>query len=145
MLTQKPSEIKSHDILLVPGGFATRTLINDKKFLSELENLAQKSKFVLSICTGSVLLACAGCLKGKRATSNKSSWEFVTSASKDAEWIKPARWVKDGKFYTSSGVAAGIDMALGFTAEIHGLQRAKEIAKSMEYVWNDDANFDPFA
>ncbi|WP_169973422.1 MULTISPECIES: DJ-1/PfpI family protein [unclassified Campylobacter] len=145
ILTRKISEIKSHDILLVPGGFATRALINDERFLSELSNLANASKIVLSVCTGSVLLACAGCLKGKRATSNKSSWEFVTASSKDVEWIKPARWVKDGKFYTSSGVAAGIDMALGFVAEIHGIKTARDIAKSMEYIWNEDRNFDPFA
>ncbi|WP_169942255.1 DJ-1/PfpI family protein [Campylobacter sp. RM15925] len=145
ILTLKLSEIKSHDILLVPGGFATRELINDEKFLSELRNLADMSKVVLSVCTGSVLLARAGVLKNKIATSNKSSWEFVTSASKEAEWMKPARWVKDGKFYTSSGVAAGIDMALGFVAEIHGLQTARDIAKLMEYIWNEDMNFDPFA
>lgn len=145
ILTRKLSEIKSHDILLVLGGFATRELINDEKFLSELRNLADMSKVVLSVCTGSVLLARAGVLKNKRATSNKSSWEFVTSASKEVEWMKPARWVKDGKFYTSSGVAAGIDMALGFVSEIHGLQIARDIAKLMEYIWNEDMNFDPFA
>lgn len=145
ILTRKIDEVKSRDILLVPGGFATRELINDKEFLSKLENLAQKSQFVLSVCTGSVLLACAGCLSGKRATSNKSSWDFVTSLNKEVEWIKPARWVKDGKFYTSSGVAAGIDMALGFVSEIHGVKVTRDIANKMEYVANQDSNFDPFA
>ena len=145
ILTRGISEIRSHDILLIPGGFATRELINDEKFLNELKNLAYRSEFVLSVCTGSVLLARARFLKGKRATSNKSSWEFVTSSSDDVEWIKPARWVKDGKIYSSSGVAAGIDMALGFVEEIHGLQTARDIARSMEYVWNEDRNFDPFA
>ena len=61
------------------------------------------------------------------------------------EWKNCARWIVDGKFYTSSGISAGIDMALGFIADIIGLERAIDIAQSIEYVWNSDKNNDLFA
>jgi transcriptional regulator GlxA family with amidase domain len=59
-------------------------------------------------------------------------------------WEKRARWVADGKYYTSSGVSAGIDMALGFIEERHGQKKALETAKQIEYLWNEDRGNDPF-
>jgi transcriptional regulator GlxA family with amidase domain len=59
--------------------------------------------------------------------------------------MERARWAADGKYYTSSGVSAGIDMALGFVAELHGRATAVEAARQMEYVWNEDKENDPFA
>lgn len=143
--SQKFSEIKSHDILLIPGGFGTRNLVGDEEFIENLKELANKSEFVLTVCTGSVLLAKTGLLNGLSATSNKSSWQWVVAQSSKVNWIKKARWTTDGKFYASSGVAAGIDMALAFVADIHGRDRACEIAKAMEYVWKEDKNDDLFA
>lgn len=145
ILAQKFSEIKSRDVLLIPGGYGTRVLVNDAEFIANLRQLASESEFVLCVCTGSVLLAKTGLLDGKFATTNKSSWQWATLQNLSVKWQKDARWIRDGKIYTSGGVAAGIDMALGFTAEIYGLERARIVAKAMEYVWSESAQDEAFA
>ncbi len=143
--TNKINDISNTDILLLPGGFGTRKLVNDKEFLTYLRNIAEKSEITLSVCTGSALLAKAGVLSGKRATSNKLSWDWVISQSTDVKWIRKARWVVDGKYYSSSGITAGIDMALGFIADKHNIKTASEIAKALEYIWNNNKDEDQFA
>ena len=132
------------DILLVVGGKGTRPLINDSKFLQTLTTLADNADWVLSVCTGSALLAKAGILDHKRATSNKRAWQWVTEQSDQVDWIKQARWVVDGKFYTSSGVTAGMDMALGFIADRHEIATARQIANYTEYRWQEDSQLDDF-
>ncbi len=131
--------------LLLPGGYGTRTLVEDQAYLQQLCELAQAAPFVLTVCTGSALLAKTGLLDGKKATSNKISFAFAQSMGPAVLWQKKARWVKDGKFYTSSGVSAGIDMALGFVAEHFGQEKAAEIASFTEYIWNQNQDDDPFA
>jgi len=131
--------------LLIPGGMGTRRLAGDDEYLEGLRSLAERASYVLTVCTGSGLLAKTGLLDGKRATSNKMSFEWASSNSALADWVKKARWVRDGKFYTSSGISAGIDMALGFVSDIHGIEKAKYIARYMEYLWNMDMDSDPFA
>ena len=132
------------DILLVVGGKGTRPLINDSSFLHTLTMLADNADWVLSVCTGSALLAKAGILDHKRATSNKRAWQWVTEQSDQVDWIKQARWVVNGKFYTSSGVTAGMDMALGFIADRQGRDSAKEVADYTEYRWQEDSRLDDF-
>ena len=132
------------NILLVVGGKGTRSLINDSHFLQTLTMLADNADWVLSVCTGSALLAKAGILDHKRATSNKRAWQWVTEQSDQVDWIKQARWVVDGKFYTSSGVTAGMDMALGFIADRQGRDSAKEVADYTEYRWQEDSRLDDF-
>jgi len=90
------------------------------------------------------LLGKTGLLEGKKATGNKLVFDWIEKSS-SAIWIKKARWVKDGKFYSSSGVSAGMDMTLGFIRDIHGDKTAQDICKYIEYIWNDDADNDPFA
>ena len=132
------------DILLVIGGQGTRQLVNDKQFLQALTRLAKNADWVLSVCTGSALLAKAGLLDGIQATSNKRAWQWVISQSSQVNWVAQARWVVDGKFYTSSGVSAGMDMALGFIADRHGLDTARQVAYDIEYRWNKDSLQDEF-
>ena len=142
--TEKAGILPSDSVLLIPGGMGTRQLVKDDAFLKRLVELSDSSEYVLSVCTGSALLAAAGLLSGKKATSNKNAFDWVKSVS-EAKWIERARWVNDGKFYTSSGVSAGIDMALGFVADCYGSELAKKIAYKIEYIWNENANNDPFA
>jgi len=132
-------------ILVLPGGLGTRTLVNDKEFLMVLKTIGEQASFCLSICTGSALFAKAGLLDGKTATSNKKAFVWAMSTSNKVRWIQKARWVVDGKFYTSSGVSAGMDMALGFIRDQYGSASAKQIALDIEYVWNDDKDEDIFA
>lgn len=130
------------DILLVVGGFGTRQLVEDSQFLETLRNLANEAEWVLSVCTGSALLAKAGLLDGRQATSNKIAWEWATSQSDKVDWIKKARWVVDGKYYTSAGVSAGMDMALAFISDRHGKETAAQVAKHTEYHWASDSGCD---
>lgn len=132
------------DILLIVGGMGTRQAIEDKQFLQALVSLSEQTDWVLSVCTGSGLLAKAGVLDGKKATSNKLSWQWATAQSDQVHWVKQARWVVDGKFYTSSGVSAGMDMALGFIADQQDINTAHRIATYTEYAWQEDSTLDSF-
>ena len=86
-----------------------------------------------------------GQLKGRKATSNKLALSWVASHDRKVLWQDQARWVVDGKFYTSSGVSAGMDMSLGFVADFWGQDLAEELAKKAEYVWQNKADQDPFS
>ena len=142
--TRKLSEIAKFDVLLVPGGFAARVLAHDSEFIAALGELARRHEYVIAVCTGSVLLAKTGLLDDIEATSNKLSWQWVTSEAPSVRWMRAARWCVSRKFYTGSGVSAGIDEALGFIADMHGLDEAQRIARAMEYVYNSDKNADLF-
>jgi len=139
------AEIDSAGILLIPGGIGTRILANDENFIEQLKTLSEKAPYVLTVCTGSALLAKTNLLNGMKATSNKMAFEWACSNGAKVNWVKKARWVKDGKFYTSSGVSAGIDMTLGFVSDVHGVEKSQTIANYIEYIWNPDMNNDPFA
>ncbi len=131
--------------LLIPGGMGTRTLAGDENFLRKLKEIAAKAEYILCVCTGSALLAQTGLLAGRRATSNKRAFEWVSSLDKSVAWQRRARWVVDGNIYTSSGVSAGMDMALGFAADRCGREVAEESALGAEYIWNSDRENDPFS
>ncbi|MFO8109403.1 MAG: DJ-1/PfpI family protein [Thermoplasmata archaeon] len=142
--TQPISQIKETDILLIPGGSGVRREIDNPDMISHLKELAAEAGFVLTVCTGSVLLAKTGLLKDLKATSNKMVFDWVVEQDRDVQWVPEARWVKDGKFYTSSGVTAGMDMTLAFVRDNLGIKVAEEIADYIEYVWNKDSSVDPF-
>ncbi|MDR1976999.1 MAG: DJ-1/PfpI family protein [Campylobacteraceae bacterium] len=138
--TEHIDRIHSSGILLVPGGHGTRALVNDIDFIGKLKDIAEKSIWCLSVCTGSALLAKTGLLDNRNATSNKIAFEWVKSVNKNVNWQYNARWVVDGKYYTSAGISAGMDMSLGFIADRFDKERACYIANIIEYKWNSDNN-----
>jgi transcriptional regulator GlxA family with amidase domain len=133
------------DLLLVPGGIGTRREVNNPALLAWLRTRSADASIITSVCTGAALLACAGLLDGLRATTNKRAFAWVASQGPAVNWIKQARWVEDGKFATSSGVSAGIDMALALIARLVGAEAAETVATTMEYEWHRDPAWDPFA
>lgn len=133
------------DILLIPGGQGVRTEIANQALLQWLKKTASDTQYVLSVCTGSALLAKAGLLDNHRATSNKSVFDWVASQGPKVNWVRKARWVDDGKFITSSGVSAGIDMSLFFINKLYGLQVVKEVENYTEYTYKADASDDRFS
>lgn len=145
VMTQPLDEADVNAVLLVPGGQGTRELVKSESFLQKLLNSASQAPYCLTVCTGSALLAATGLLDGIEATSNKKAFGWVMTTGRLVNWIPRARWVVDGKFYTSSGVSAGIDMALGFVADMFGIEKAENIAHDIEYIWNRDRDSDPFA
>lgn len=143
--TKKLNKMPKESVLLVPGGQGTRVLVDDSEFILRLKECVLASKFCLSVCTGSALIARTGELDGLKATSNKRSLEWVKSCGKAVKWKERARWVRAGKFYTASGVAAGMDMALGFISDHFGKELAQKIANETEYNWQKSSKIDKFA
>ena len=133
------------DVLLVPGGIGTRREVNNPVLLNWLKERSKQAELVASVCTGSALLAKAGVLNGLRATSNKLAFAWASSQSEKVQWQQQARWVEDGKVFSSSGVSAGIDMSLAVIAKLVNQQTAEQAANFAEYSWQRDANCDPFA
>lgn len=142
--TESISASDKNGILLVPGGYGSRTLVEDKKFLAALAKAVETAEYVLCVCTGSALVAKTGALDGLNATTNKTAFDWVKSCGRNVKWNREARWVVDGKFYTSAGVSAGTDMALGFISDIFGEPQAETICRRMEYHRNKCAEKDIF-
>ena len=134
-----------YDMVLVPGGRGVRAAQVDQAHLDWRAQVCDQAEVVMSVCTGSALLAAAGVLDGKRATTNKIAFDWVKGLHPAPDWQERARWVVDGKVYTSSGVSAGMDMALDVIKDLIGAQAAKDAAHWAEYIPNPDPENDPFA
>lgn len=144
-LTEKLETLTDYtEIFLIPGGIGTRKEVENKILVDKIIEISNFSKYVLTVCTGSALLAKTGLLDGKKATSNKRAFAWVMTNGANVIWNKKARWTVDEKYYTSSGVSAGIDMALGFLADRHGVEFARKVASEIEYNWTEDKNNDTF-
>ena len=132
------------DLILVPGGIGTVEQLAEPAIASFLQERSPSAEITMSVCSGSAILAKAGLLDGRRATSNKQVFDFARNQSDKVEWVAEARWVEDGPVATSSGVSAGTDMALGIIARLYGKERATDIANLTEYEWQSDPTRDPF-
>lgn len=139
------SDRDDYDILLVPGGGGTRKEVGNQALLDWLVAASSKTELTTSVCTGSALLAKAGVLDGRKATTNKAAYQWATAQGPDVDWQAQARWVEDGKFMTSSGVSAGTDMGLAIVARLFGMDKAEQVAVFAEYDWHRDPSWDPFA
>jgi len=120
------------DILLVPGGMGTRSLINSETTIEWIKNIANIASTVTSVCTGSLLLAKAGLLKNKKATTHWGALGLLKSISTSTKVVLNERVVKDGVI-TSAGVSSGIDMAFTVVSMICGEDVASDTAKYIEY------------
>jgi len=138
-------EASALDLLLIPGGIGTRALVLENRFIDLLLEKAREAHLVATVCTGSALLAKTGLLDGHRATSNKIAFDWVREQGPSVHWVREARWVEDGKFFTSSGISAGIDMTLGLISHLYSRETALEVARRAEYLWNEDRNNAPFS
>ena len=120
------------DLILVPGGMGTIAELGNEAMLDFLAERAKTAAITSSVCTGSALLAKAGILDGKKATSNKQVFNLAVDSSDNVDWIESARWVDDGNVVTSSGVSAGIDMSLAIIARLIDVETAEAIANAAE-------------
>lgn len=131
------NEIKEPEILLVPGGFGIDALLDNKEVLDWVRAVHEKSIWTTSVCSGSLLLASAGILNGKKATTH---WNRFDQLKKYPVEVISERYVRDGKIITSAGVSAGIDMALYLTGIAFSEKLAQVIQLSMEYDPNPPFN-----
>ncbi|KAK6519121.1 hypothetical protein TWF281_003810 [Arthrobotrys megalospora] len=135
------------DILLIPGGMGGMVLVenNDTSIEQFITSRYNQLEYLLSVCTGSMSLARAGVLKRKRATTNKSFWPWVMQFGGKVKWVPTARWTQDGKIWTSSGVAAGMDMTYAFLSHVYGTEQLNSIMNAIEYAPHTDPSWDPFS
>lgn len=131
------AEAGEPDIVLVPGGRGSRTLMHDEEVLEWLRRVDRGTKWTTSVCTGSLLLGAAGLLQGKRATSN---WLLLDVLPRFGADPVGGRFVVDGKVVTAAGVTAGIDMALHLVSLEVGPEVAQAIQLGIEY--DPDPPFD---
>jgi cyclohexyl-isocyanide hydratase len=118
------------DLVLVPGGPGINPLLEDRDVLAFLCQTAARARYVVGVCTGSLVLGAAGLLRGRRAATHWMSREFLPAFG--AEPVAE-RVVRDGNLFTGGGVTAGIDVALAVAAEIGGPVAAEAIQLGIEY------------
>ena len=125
------------DLVLVPVGIGSRSVMHDEEVLEWLRAVDRGSKWTASVCTGSLILGAAGLLEGKRATSN---WLLLDALPRFGADPVGGRWVQDGKVITAAGVTAGIDMALHLVSVEVGPEMAQAVQLGIEY--DPDPPFD---
>lgn len=128
--TVRIADVRSCDLICVPGGSNATTVALEEDFVAEIRRLASGAKYVTSVCTGSLILGAAGLLRGKRAACH---WAWADMLALFGATHDPARVVRDGNVITGGGVTAGIDFALTVLAEIAGEEMAQTIQLALEY------------
>jgi putative intracellular protease/amidase len=124
-------QVERTDVLLVPGGAeGLMVAANDPVIVDWLRKIDKTSLYTVGICTGSLILGHAGFLKGKRATTY---WAFPQLLEAAGATFVQERWVRDGKYWTSAGVSAGIDLTLALIADLYGPQSAMMAQLAIEY------------
>jgi transcriptional regulator GlxA family with amidase domain len=121
------------DVLVYPGGRGTRPQLQDEAVLDWIRGIAAGETVVASVCTGSLVLAAAGLLDGKPATTHWGSLEVLPTLGRDIEVRPDDRFVDNGSVLTAAGVSAGIDMALHLVARLHSTERAREVRRYIQY------------
>ncbi len=127
------------DILLIPGGYGTRPLLENEAVLKWIQTQAGEVEYLLSVCTGALLLGKLGLLDGLEATTHFMSYDLLQELAPKTKVQRGARFCDNGKIITSAGVSAGIDMAFYMVAKLAGQAIAIETARYIEYPWPRDA------
>jgi transcriptional regulator GlxA family with amidase domain len=121
------------DILVHPGGQGTRRLMRDDNHLDWVTSLAARTPLMTSVCTGALVYAAAGLLRGRPATTHWGSLALLQELDPTIQVRGDDRWVDDGDIVTSAGVSAGIDMALHLVDRLAGTVRASEVKRGIQY------------
>jgi len=133
-LMDQPGPIQA---LVIPGGFGVRALMEDEGFLETLRRLMPQLEVCLSVCTGAAVLARAGMLAGRPATTHHRYLDWLAELAPDCRVQTDQRVVDDGDIITSGGISAGIDAALHLLGRWEGEAVAEETADYMEYRRDD--------
>lgn len=121
------------DVLVYPGGQGTRSLLADGAHLDWVRSMRARVPLIASVCTGSLVLAAAGLLSGRPATTHWASLDYLASLDPSIDVRRDVRFVDDGDTVTSAGVSAGIDMALHLVARLASTDRAREVRHIIQY------------
>lgn len=126
------------EILVVPGGFGTRALLNKPSVLEWIRVRAKRAEIVASVCTGALLLAKAGLLDEQSVTTHYQCHDLLRELAPAAIVHEDKRFLDNGHIATSAGISAGIDLSLHLVARLQGVAVAEETARYMEYHWRND-------
>ncbi|MEO6993077.1 MAG: DJ-1/PfpI family protein [Lacunisphaera sp.] len=126
------------DLLIVPGGFGTRALLNKASVIEWIRVAAKRAEIVASVCTGSLLLAKAGLLNDQPATTHYLIQDLLRDLAPTALIQEDRRFVDNGPIATSAGISAGIDLSLHLVARLQDVATAEKTARHMEYHWRND-------
>jgi transcriptional regulator GlxA family with amidase domain len=129
------ADVPKADILLVPGGYGTRQEIHNPVLIDWIKPVATSAEFVLSVCTGALMLAKAGLLEGLEATTHHGAIELLRQTATNSVVHADRRYVDNGRVICSAGIAAGIDMSLHVVGRLLGKEIAQKTARQMEYPW----------
>src|SRR5262245_31706984 len=121
------------DLLIVPGGRGTRPLTGDRATLDRIRAAHEEGALVTSVCTGSLVLAAAGLLRNRPATTYWGAFDELLTLDATIEPRHEDRIVDSGEIVTAAGVSAGIDMALHLVARLHSVERARDVRRYIQY------------
>ncbi|WP_028707736.1 DJ-1/PfpI family protein [Propionicicella superfundia] len=121
------------DLVVIPGGAGTRALMRDAGTLAWVRDLRERGALITSVCTGALVLAAAGLLAGRAATTYHASFGELLAAEPTCLPDREARWVDTGDVVTAAGVSAGIDMALHLVDRLAGRERARQVRRGIQY------------
>lgn len=121
------------DVLVYPGGRGTREHLGDEAIRDWVRGLAGDEVLLTSVCTGALVLADAGLLDGRPATTHWATLDRLAELGREIEIRPDARFVDDGPVVTAAGVSAGIDVALHLVARLHSVERAREVRRYIQY------------
>lgn len=124
------ADLPDADVICVPGGYGLTAALQDAEYIAEVRRLGLSARYVTSVCSGSLILAAAGLLQGKRATCH---WSWRPLLAEQGVIVEDSRVVRDGNVITGGGVTAGIDFGLALAAEIAGDATAQRIQLAIEY------------
>jgi transcriptional regulator GlxA family with amidase domain len=127
------------DILLIPGGLGTRPLLNNADLIAWIKTQAGRVEYLLSVCTGSLLLGKAGLLDGLAATTHHTAFDLLRELAPNTIVHEDRRYVDNGKIITSGGISAGIDMSLYVVAHLLGEEKLQATLDEMEYTWSPES------
>lgn len=133
------------DVLIVPGGMGCSPGIDIQSSIDFIGKVFPSLDHLFTVCAGSGVAAQSGVLDGYRATTNKAFYMEIIKLRPEVKWVPQARWVADGKVWTSSGVAAGMDAMFAFIAEFYGAEVADILSDWLEYERHTDPSWDPYA
>jgi len=123
------------DVVLVPGGIGTRVQMHNQPVIEWIKMVASRAELLLSVCTGSLLLAKAGLLEGLETTTHHGSLDLLRELAPSTTVRADRRYVDNGRIICSAGIAAGIDMSLYVVSKLLGPDVAEKTARQMEYPW----------
>lgn len=127
------TDIDALDVLLVPGGYGARAVIEDPAIIAWVEHITPGCDWVTSVCTGAFVLSKAGLLDGRRAATHWSAFGEFEKLGLKGELVPDVRYVRDGNIVTAAGVSAGIDMSLWLVGQWFDPQMARDVARAMQY------------